>query len=330
MDLFSIRFINADIGYVVGNGIIMKTTNGGTTWVEQNPPINDLFVSQFFFDADTGYVLDYYGYLLKTTNGGNTWMIHSIFPSGSDYISIFFTDHNTGYIAGGLDKILKTTDGGVTWMNQNSGTTNNSLYSVHFTNHEVGYIAGGQFANSGVILKTINGGANWFSATSVPSNCLFSVCFPDEMTGYAVGDYGTILKTTDGGTNWTSQVSGTWNLLFSACFLNADVGFTAGDFGTILKTTDGGGFPVGVNEINLPSEKLKIYPNPSSDQITIKTSGLVNNGYLAIIDLNGKEVLKQTIFNPSTCFDISTLPCGVYFIKAIGEKSVQVGKFIKK
>jgi len=81
-------------------------------------------------------------------------------------------------------------------MSQNSGTTN-WFASIQFpldilTGYTVGY--------HGIILKTTNGGANWFSQTSGTTQHLHSVHFPaDALTGYAVGDTGTILKTTDGG-----------------------------------------------------------------------------------------------------------------------------------
>lgn len=43
--LVNIFFIDSSIGWVVGGGIILKTTNGGLTWVEDNPKQNKNFVS---------------------------------------------------------------------------------------------------------------------------------------------------------------------------------------------------------------------------------------------------------------------------------------------
>lgn len=113
------------------------------------------------------------------------------------------------------------------WMAQASGTS-------------TGYVVG----NSGVILKTTDGGLNWTRKSSGMNNALLSVHFPvDASTGYASGWSGTVLKTTDGGVNWPSLASGTSNGLWSIHFpMDATTGYVTGDTGTILKTTNGGGY----------------------------------------------------------------------------------------
>jgi hypothetical protein len=45
----------------------------------------------------------------------------------------------------------------------------------------------------------MDGGLTWTLSSTGTFNSLSSLCFPDAITGYAVGNYGTILKTTDGG-----------------------------------------------------------------------------------------------------------------------------------
>ena len=54
----------------------------------------------------------------------------------------------------------------------------------------------GLWDSAGTILKTTNGGENWFLQGSGIANYLQSVYFTDNQTGWAVGYYGTILKTT--------------------------------------------------------------------------------------------------------------------------------------
>ncbi len=84
--------------------------------------------------------------------------------------------------------------------------------------------------------------AGWFWSNPKPQgNQLRAVCFVDNNTGYAVGQWGTILKTSDGGANWTLQSSGTTQGLVSVQFpLNATTGYAVGGKGQILKTTNGG------------------------------------------------------------------------------------------
>jgi photosystem II stability/assembly factor-like uncharacterized protein len=136
-------------------GIILKTTNEGTSWTALTSGTEEWLNSVFFTNVDTGYVAGETGTILKTTNGGATWV--ALTSGTTDLLSsIYFTGTNIGYAVGGNDNagtILKTYDGGTTWKNLPSGTTNH-LSSVYFTDVNTGYAAG----KLGTILKTINGG----------------------------------------------------------------------------------------------------------------------------------------------------------------------------
>jgi hypothetical protein len=52
-------------------------------------------------------------------------------------------------------------------------------------------------------------------------------------------------------------------------------------------------------------------------------------GQLSIMNLNGKELIRQQVSAPRNVVNVNSLPSGVYFIKLQNEKTVQVGKFIK-
>jgi photosystem II stability/assembly factor-like uncharacterized protein len=127
------------------------------------------------------------------------------------------------------------------WMNLTSGT-GQSLRSVFFTAADTGYAVG----DSGIILKTINGGINWTPQISGTTLSLWSVCFPNANTGYAVGgrdndiNTGFILNTTDGGAHWSTQLSGNMYTFYSVYFTDIDTGYAVGVSNTIFKTTNGG------------------------------------------------------------------------------------------
>jgi hypothetical protein len=227
------------------------------------------------------------------------------------------------------------------WYALSSGTTR-YLSSVYFPDANTGYAVG----EAGTILKTNNAGTTWTVLSSGTINYLYSVYFTDSNTGYAVGDLGTILKTSNAGTTWTALSSGTTEILKSVYFpeaytpgisshlssvhfTDANTGYAVGDNGTILKTTNGG-FPLGVNETSSTSNSLKIYPNPSSDKITVETSASPANKELSIMNINGQAVITRQITEPLTQISISTLPGGVYFVRMTGEQTVQSGKFVKQ
>jgi len=51
---------------------------------------------------------------------------------------------------------------------------------------------------------------------------------------------------------------------------------------------------------------------------------------LSVFNLNGLELKRQIITKSKTLIDISTLQCGVYIVKIQTNKTVFVGKVLKK
>jgi photosystem II stability/assembly factor-like uncharacterized protein len=118
--LLSIDFISADTGYVVGGyayptgtpseSIIIKTTDGGVSWVQQAHPAGfDIFNSVKFF-GNVGYVAggnipNNTSTILKTTNGGNTWVIQS--TATNRLADLFLVSSGEGYAVGLNGALLK-------------------------------------------------------------------------------------------------------------------------------------------------------------------------------------------------------------------------------
>jgi hypothetical protein len=87
----------------------------------------------------------------------------------------------------------------------------------------------------------------------------------------------------------------------------------------------------GLNENGIPDNRISIFPNPSSTQITISTPTTVEkNTFMTIYNINGQQILKQEIRKPNTTIDISKLISGVYIVRLTSERTVQVGKFIRE
>lgn len=235
-NLYSVCFPDTSTGYSVGaDGMILKTTNGGLSWVFQTSGTTNTLLSVYFTDADTGYAAGTSSTLLKTTNGGMNWTPLTI--ATSYLTSVFFTSADTGYVVGGSGSngvIQKTTNGGLNWTVQPSGS--NPFYnSVSFLNDSTGYVVG----NGGKILKTTNGGASWTAQTSGVTTSLYSVYFTSPNNGFA-SEYGRILRTTNGGANWSYVTIFQSYELYSLYFTDAQTGYAAGRSGKILKTTNGG------------------------------------------------------------------------------------------
>ena len=175
--LSCVHFRNELTGYVSGSSMIIKTTNGGTSWFSLSAPyisfetIRDIS----FIDDNTGFAVSDAGRILKTTNSGTNWVL---IPSGTgeSLFGIFFTDANTAYACGNNGAIIRTTNAGANWFTQTSPLTE-ILTDVWFTSALTGYIS----TWSGKILKTTNGGVTFIKQISseVPEAFSLSQNYPN-------------------------------------------------------------------------------------------------------------------------------------------------------
>ena len=241
-NLSSVCFVNHNLGFVVGqDGIILKTTDGGVTWISQVYLPAEWWSGVYFINENIGYVFSYFsGKIIKTTDGGTTWAIS--FNSTTTYYyfhSLWFTDINHGFAVGKDGVIMSTSNGGSSWTPKVSGTTV-ELYDITFTNSQHGFIVG----DNNTLLTTTDGGLTW--NTSSPYNqplTLHNIAFVNENVGYIGGMFYLVLKTTDGGITWTKQ-SGWYDKSYMGelgmSFIDTNTGYFCGTYAFISKTSDGG------------------------------------------------------------------------------------------
>ena len=78
------------------------------------------------------------------------------------------------------------------------------------------------------------------------------------------------------------------------------------------------------------NERLSIFPNPSTNKITLSSSAITGNTQLSIFNVSGEKVFERQLTDTETQIDISALPRGVYFVRVQDEKRIEVGKIIKQ
>jgi hypothetical protein len=83
---------------------------------------------------------------------------------------------------------------------------------------------------------------------------------------------------------------------------------------------------VGINEIG-SDNTINIYPNPVTNNITIETP---QQATIEITDIQGRLIKTLEVNAGKTSVDVSTLPSGVYIVKAKTEKGVTFKKIVKE
>lgn len=156
------------------------------------------------------------------------------------FFGVYFTDASNGYLAG-YRAICHTTDGGLSWKAQVT-PTDQLLYDIYFLDSQEGFAVGGQPGLS-VMLHTKDGGATW-EKTVLPASVkatLYSICFTDDATGFAVGEQ-SILTTHNRGLSWEetilTELQGA--SLYDVEFADAQKGLIGCSQGKVARTTDGG------------------------------------------------------------------------------------------
>jgi photosystem II stability/assembly factor-like uncharacterized protein len=131
------KIIFVDSLYGWCNNRTAKTTDGGLTWVAGNSNLSDIF-SISFLNKDLGWaighVYDPYEHykIIKTTNGGINW-IEQVSPVDSRLNDICFIDSLKGWACGDGGVVIHTVDGGLHWDKDYINTICN-LTSIY--NHE--------------------------------------------------------------------------------------------------------------------------------------------------------------------------------------------------
>ena len=129
------------------------------------------------------------------------------------------------------------------WVQQTSHTSV-KLGSVYFLDENRGFVAG----DSGVVLKTSDGGVTWTQVPTGSAGGLMDISVIDTNLLYAtVWDSGQVIKSSNGGNAWNELCTGvdTSDVSMGICFTSAQQGFACvgknGYYNSrIIRTRDGG------------------------------------------------------------------------------------------
>ena len=244
------------------------------------------------------------------------------YGSGGGYITAMACSKintNYWYVLTNNGKFFTSTDYGVNWTKTAgfSGPENHYFYgaSIQPSAIDLGkvYIAGSGYSNAGVYISSDNGESFTALDQGLPQTMIYDIAptLGDEFI-FAATELGPYIYTTE--TNqWTQLAAG----------VAPDQIYWTVEFVDELKTARFGTYGRGIWDFKLQEEtssveivestkvNFKLYPVPADDFITVEFESN-RNFTISIIDIQGREVLKQKGSNSKTLLDISSLAKGTY------------------
>ncbi|HRG01797.1 MAG TPA: YCF48-related protein [Bacteroidia bacterium] len=251
--LNGVKFTDIQNGWAVGDGgIILNTTNGGSTWSS----INNLFTGSPINFTELDVI------------GNSVWAC---------------TDNAL---------VLYSTDAGNTWSVSTTPTVTmgTSLKEINFSrqNTNNGWAVGGS-STAGIVFKTTDGGANWTSVNNVPSLSNMPSGVQIISSTIFITDAGMFKKSVDGGLNWTTLNVAT-NIMKPIALTTSDIwciqGLNNSQFA--YKSTNGGsvfnsfsstlpmsGYLINIDAIDLNNVMLVSYTGSGYEVFETNNGGVL-------------------------------------------------------
>jgi PKD repeat protein len=215
------------------------------------------------------------------------------------------------------------------------------LNALNFTNNETYFVAGAGHEFYGVSNGTWSNGSGgnsyWPIVLDKSTSFLWKQHKPTaNFTSITNGLAVNFTDTSTGATSWFWDFGdGTTSNLQSPTHTYATLGnYTVNLYVENLnKSWDELNRSISLNTMGLPDNSnafFQMYPNPSSNIVTVSLSNISSNIKYQIIDYSGKIVRENSIQNCTDfTFDTSDLAKGLYFIKVNSNENNSIGKLIK-
>jgi photosystem II stability/assembly factor-like uncharacterized protein len=328
----------------VNGGAIIKTTDGGATWVHQSTATFSGAAAfpnvVHFFNANEGFCMGDpnggYFEIYTTTDGGNNWdrvpsaNIAAELSGEYGIVGYYDAQGTNAWFGTNKGRVYKSTDKGQTWTVSTVAPSWGSVFvDVKFLNSTHGIALhrgnGSGSGSNGEKYETFDGGNTWTliqqSGPLYNTDCVWVPGLPNTLvsTSAAQGNSG-IAYSYDGGHNWTDfdDTVSSYQFLFTA-WVNGSTGW-AGSW----TDPDGNGgmwkyLGTLTDVLNLDPQKggVSIYPNPSNGHFTCAIVGFASEE----VTISVYNAVGQKVYESKACeslnsynhrIDLSNLESGLY------------------
>lgn len=353
-DIQSIFFINERLGWAIAYETlpdstsflgtrILKTTDGGNSWINYMYPVENKFMrSIYFLDSLTGFMVGAPITIVRTGNAGISWESMDTDTSlqlGLPVENISFINDQVGYACGGFRDIAgtmwTTTNGGFNWKGLIIAPE--PFMDLYIFNPDKAIAVGGDFEYGSSYVSTNDQGHTWQYDTLGTFGIGNAVDFRTPYEGWiALGIAQKFSFTRDTGNTWISFYTPDSVSLNDIQFTDSLHGWAVGYNGVILKYINQKSSINSVQYFHQP-ENFSLdqnYPNPFNP-VTAISYFLFEKQFISlkVYDVLGNEIseLVNEIQNPGSYkikFESGNLSSGIYFYMLQSENKSVTKKMV--
>ena len=292
-----------DYVYTCTSQGVFRSDNYGTSWIPKSDGLPSLLchgiisVNSYLFVGTPNGVF-------KSNDQGENW--ESAGMDGEDSRCVT-NIADTLFVGTNGNGIFKSVDFGDTWISVNNGLSSSNFRAIESKGNTL--FAGGQIGTG--VFRSTDFGNSWELLSGGLATGTYRGFASNNQLIFA-GSFGSgVYYSIDNGDNWTALNDGLLDETIFDIEINSNY--------ILAATNTKGVFRYPVIDLNLSildmgRLKMKLYPNPSKEKITIEYNGNGNKKFL-ILTMQGKIIRSGTIDNKSEQIDISDLEPSLYFLQ---------------
>jgi len=235
--LLDAAFADGLIVAVGERGHIVRSTDGGKSWVQVPVPTRSMLTGVHLHDAKLGWAVGHDAVILRTEDGGLSWSrVHWAPEDERPLLDVWFRDARRGYAVGAYGLLLTTADGGTTWTEGRVSSDDFHLNDLAAGEGDRLYLA----AEAGAFYRSDDAGETWRALPTDYAGSFFGVLPLGGESLLLFGLRGHLFRSDDGGASWTPFEVDTEASLTSGVVRRDGSVVVAGLAGTVLLSRDAG------------------------------------------------------------------------------------------
>lgn len=294
---------------------IYVTENNGANWTNVSTGLSTYSVNAFAVSGETIYAGARGVY--ATTDNGLTWI--NLTPDWVTTVTSLAIQDGAIYAGTMSNGVQLSIDNGTTWNAVNTNLDQYAIYALAV--YESSVFAG---TNYGVFSST-NMGSSWTLTGLTQPIRSFTIA---DSYIFAGSPFAGVFLSFDSGTTWQSINEGLEVNEVAALAANDSYLF-AGVLGTTVHRRPLSDFiNVGISDKE-SSTNVQLFPNPSTDKITISLNDLSQETQLSIFTISGQKIASEKYRNADSIeLNVSGFQSGIYFLKVETENDSFLKKFV--